>query len=54
MKYAQTKRIVEFLTYSDLEKFTNELAPYNPLIIDEVNVDFEERFVLEVKAGDVK
>lgn len=54
LKYAQTKRIVEFLTYSDLEKFTNELAPYNPLIIDEVNVDFEERFVLEVKAGDVK
>ena len=45
---------IKHIVDRNLEKFTNELAPYNPLIIDEVNVDFEERFVLEVKAGDVK
>ena len=54
LKYNQTKRIVEFLTYSDIDKFTKEISPYNPLIIDEINVDFEERFVLEVKDGDLK
>lgn len=54
LKYSQTKRIVQFLTYSSIDEFEEQIKPYNPLIIDEVNVDFEERFVLEVKAGDVK
>ena len=34
----------------DLETFTKIMEKYNPLIIDEIAIDFEELFMIEVKS----
>ena len=49
VSYTQTKRIIKLITSSDLATVTEKLKPLNPVIIDEVSIDFEELFIIEVE-----
>ena len=49
-KYSIDGRIVKIFTKLEYEEFSLKLAPFNPLIIDEIAIDFEELFILEVES----
>lgn len=42
-------RVVKIITEIDFETFKREIEKYNPLIIDEIHIDFEELFIIEVE-----
>lgn len=44
------KRIVKIVTTLEYEEFTKAIEYLHPVIIDEVNVDFEELFMIEVES----
>ncbi len=48
--YAQDGRIIKVVVEEDLEQFTKLMEKYNPLIIDEIPIDFEELFIIEVES----
>lgn len=48
--YQQDGRIIKVVVKEDLEQFTKSMEKYNPLIIDEIPIDFEELFIIEVKS----
>ncbi len=48
--YEQDGRIIKVVVEEDLETFTKIMEKYNPLIIDEIAIDFEELFMIEVKS----
>lgn len=49
VSYVQTKRIIKLITLSDLETVEEKLKPLNPILIDEIAIDFEELFIIEVE-----
>lgn len=48
--YQQDGRIIKVVVKEDLEQFTKSMEKYNPLIIDEIPIDFEELFIIEVES----
>ncbi len=48
--YSINGRIVTLFTKDDYETFSNKINVYNPLLIDEIQIDFEELFILEVES----
>lgn len=48
--YQQEGRIIKVVVKEDLEQFTKSMEKYNPLIIDEIPIDFEELFIIEVES----
>ncbi len=48
--YQQDGRIIKVVVKEDLEQFTKLMEKYNPLIIDEIPIDFEELFIIEVES----
>ena len=50
VSYSQDKRIIKVVVKEDYETFVNKLSKYNPLLIDEISIDFEELFIIEVES----
>lgn len=42
-------RIIKVVIRGDEDEITNKLKNYNPLLIDKINIDFEELFIIEVE-----
>ena len=49
LAYEQESRIVRIVVNDDLETFKEKINKYNPLIIDEIPINFEELFIIEVE-----
>ena len=50
ISYEQDQRIIFVVTRLNYEDLASKMAPFNPLIIDEKNIDFEEQFIIEVES----
>ncbi len=48
--FSKDRRIVKIVVKEDYEEFTKLISKYNPLIIDEIPIDFEELFIIEVES----
>jgi ABC-2 type transport system ATP-binding protein len=48
--FNQDGRIIKVVSEDDYETFSNKMKKYNPLIIDEIEIDFEELFIIEVES----
>lgn len=46
--FAREKRIINCITTLDYEQMEKEIEKYHPLILEELSIDFEELFVIEV------
>ena len=50
VSYNQDQRIIKVVVKEDYETFEKKISKYNPLIIDEISIDFEELFIIEVES----
>ncbi len=50
ISYKQDSRIIKVVVKEDIEDFAEKMKQYNPLLIDEVSIDFEELFIIEVES----
>ena len=41
--------VVEVIVEENYEQFEEKIKQYNPLLIDEIAIDFEELFIIEVE-----
>lgn len=49
LAYEQESRIVRIVVNDDIDTFTEKINKYNPLLIDEIPINFEELFIIEVE-----
>ena len=50
ISYHQDKRIIKVVVKDDYETFSEKIKKFKPLIIDEIKIDFEELFIIEVES----
>lgn len=50
ISYHQDKRIIKVVVTDDYDTFSEKIKKFNPLIIDEIKIDFEELFIIEVES----
>lgn len=50
ISYKQEKRVIEVVLNEDYDEVNELFKKYNPLIIDEIAIDFEELFIIEVES----
>ena len=50
LTYEQESRIVRIVVKEDYEEFKEIINKYNPLLIDEIPINFEELFIIEVES----
>jgi len=50
ISYTQDGRVIKVVVKEDYEEFCNKINKFNPLIIDEIPIDFEELFMIEVES----
>ena len=50
LTYEQESRIVRIVVKDDFETFKEKVSRYNPLLIDEIPINFEELFIIEVES----
>ena len=50
VSYQQDQRIIKVVVKEDYETFKEIISKYKPLIIDEISIDFEELFIIEVES----
>ena len=50
ISYKQDSRIIKVVVKEDFEEFSERMNQYKPLLIDEVSIDFEELFIIEVES----
>lgn len=50
ISFSQDGRIIKVVCEYSLDEFTKKIKKYNPLIIDEIKIDFEELFIIEVES----
>ena len=48
--YSAEGRIMKFVCTLSLEELEEKINKYNPLLIDEISIDFEEMFIIEVES----
>ena len=48
--FKKDKRVITVVTRYNYEKMSQLMEPYNPLIIDEININFEELFTIDVES----
>lgn len=48
--YNQDKRVIKVVVKDSIEEFSKKMAKFKPLIIDEIPIDFEELFIIEVES----
>ena len=49
LSYHQDGRVIRVVVKQELDEFTKIMEHYNPLIIDEIPIDFEELFIMQVE-----
>lgn len=49
ISFNKDKRIIKVVSTLPYEEFSNQINKYEPLIIDEIPIDFEELFIIEVE-----
>lgn len=49
ISFAKDNRVIKVVVEDDLDTFKEKIAKYNPLLIDEIAIDFEELFIIEVE-----
>ena len=50
IKYSQDSRVIKVVVKENYEEFKEKISKFNPLIIDEIEIDFEELFIIEVES----
>ena len=50
IKFSKDKRVIKVVSTLDYEEFLSKISNYEPLIIDEIPIDFEELFIIEVES----
>ena len=50
ISYQQDKRIIRVVVNEDIDEFTKKIEKYKPLIIDEIQIVFEELFIIQVES----
>ena len=50
INYSQEGRVIKFVCDLSLDELKKEIEKHNPLIIDEIPIDFEELFIIEVES----
>ena len=50
IKFSRDGRVIKIVVKENIDDITTKLSKYNPLIIDEIAIDFEELFIIEVEA----
>ena len=50
ISYHQDKRVIKVVVKEAYEEFSEKIKKFNPLIIDEIKIDFEELFIIEVES----
>lgn len=48
--YKQDSRIIKVVVKENYEEFSEKMKKFNPLLIDEIPIDFEELFIIEVES----
>ena len=48
--YKQDSRIIKVVVRENYEEFMEKMKKFNPLLIDEIPIDFEELFIIEVES----
>lgn len=48
--YNQDSRIIKVVVKENYDEFSEKMKKYNPLLIDEISIDFEELFIIEVES----
>ncbi len=48
--FTKDRRIIKLVVKEDYEEFSKLISKYNPLLIDEIPIDFEELFIIEVES----
>ncbi len=48
--FSKDRRIIKIVVKEDYEEFSKLISKYKPLIIDEIPIDFEELFIIEVES----
>ena len=48
--FSKDGRIIKVVVKEDYEEFSKLISKYNPLLIDEIPIDFEELFIIEVES----
>lgn len=48
--FHQDGRVIRIVSEDDLDTFTKKMEPFHPLLIDEIPIDFEELFIIEVES----
>ncbi len=48
--FSKDRRIIKIVVKEDYEEFSKLIDKYNPLIVDEIPIDFEELFIIEVES----
>ena len=48
--YQQDKRIIKVVVRESYEEFSEKIKHLNPLIVDEIKIDFEELFIIQVES----
>lgn len=49
VSYTQDKRIATFIVKMGIDEFKQKIDKFEPLLIDEIRIDFEELFILEIQ-----
>ena len=49
IKFEREGRVVSFIVNDKVDDFKKKINKYNPLIIDEIDISFEELFIVEVE-----
>ena len=50
LSYEQESRIVRIVSYLTMDEFCESIKKFNPLLIDEIPINFEELFIIEVES----
>ena len=50
VSFNKVGRIIKLVIRGDEEECNKKLEKYNPLLIDKINIDFEELFIIEVES----
>lgn len=50
ISFYQEGRVIRVVTKDDYDTFNDKMKKYNPILIDEIAIDFEELFIIEVES----
>jgi ABC-2 type transport system ATP-binding protein len=50
ISYQQDGRVIKVVCEYSYDEFKDMMKKYNPLLIDEIKIDFEELFIIEVES----